>query len=233
MPLPVACFNKNVNPRPLLTSLISYWKLEEASGNRVDSHGSNTLSPNGTPGNAAGKIGNALALATASSQYLNIADNATLSVASTSFTFTGWIYLASDMVGAILSKDNEGLDREYLMYRHTDGNVYWEVFDSGGATYARALVAGPALTTWAFFAAWFDASTSKVSLSINNGAANTSGGTVTPWDGTEDFRIGAHAGATPIYFDGRIDEVGYWKRVLTANERTMLYNGGTGMQYPF
>jgi hypothetical protein len=31
--------------------LVSFWELDEASGNRVDAHGSNDLSPTGTPGN--------------------------------------------------------------------------------------------------------------------------------------------------------------------------------------
>ena len=34
------------------------------------------------------------------------------------------------------------------------------------------------------------------------------------------------------YFDGLIDEVGLWRRVLTAQERTDLWNGGAGLTYP-
>ena len=29
--------------------------------------------------------------------------------------------------------------------------------------------------------------------------------------------------------NGRIDEVGIWKRVLTSDERTAIYNGGAGL----
>src|SRR5206468_1328963 len=35
------------------------------------------------------------------------------------------------------------------------------------------------------------------------------------------------------YLDGRLDGVGFWKRVLTANERADLFNGGVGVEYPF
>ena len=31
--------------------------------------------------------------------------------------------------------------------------------------------------------------------------------------------------------DGRLDQVGVWKRVLTADERTWLYNSGNGRSY--
>ena len=32
----------------------------------------------------------------------------------------------------------------------------------------------------------------------------------------------------PVHWDGRIDEVGFWKRVLTARNRSQLYNNGFG-----
>jgi hypothetical protein len=44
------------------------------------------------------------------------------------------------------------------------------------------------------------------------------------------MRIGAFAYAG-IYTNGSIDEVGFWKRVLTADERTWLYNSGAGRTY--
>lgn len=34
-------------------------------------------------------------------------------------------------------------------------------------------------------------------------------------------------------FNGDIDEVGYWNRVLTPTELTELYNSGNGITYPF
>lgn len=34
----------------------------------------------------------------------------------------------------------------------------------------------------------------------------------------------------PGYFDGRIDSVGFWKRVLNFDERTQLYNSGNGLE---
>ena len=35
------------------------------------------------------------------------------------------------------------------------------------------------------------------------------------------------------YYNGAIDEIGLWSRVLTATEVTALYNSGVGIQYPF
>ena len=52
-------------------------------------------------------------------------------------------------------------------------------------------------------------------------------------DGADGFASGARTDTVPSYFDGRIDEVGLWKRVLSASECTCLVNSGTGCLYPF
>lgn len=39
--------------------------------------------------------------------------------------------------------------------------------------------------------------------------------------------FGAH------YFNGSVDECGYWSRALSSTEITELYNGGAGFSYPF
>jgi RHS repeat-associated protein len=53
------------------------------------------------------------------------------------------------------------------------------------------------------------------------------------YSGTANFEIGRRAGCSPIgcNFGGRIDEVGLWKRVLTPEERSALYNAGAGRTY--
>ncbi len=43
----------------LTDNLSAYWKLDEASGTRVDSAGSNDLTSNNSVGQAVGKLGNA------------------------------------------------------------------------------------------------------------------------------------------------------------------------------
>src|SRR5262245_27182846 len=40
----------------LLDNLVSYWKLDEASGNAIDSVGTNTLTANNAPGTGAGIV---------------------------------------------------------------------------------------------------------------------------------------------------------------------------------
>ena len=76
----------------LLTDLVSYWKLDEASGDALDSHGTNNLTVNGSIGTAAGKIGSARDLeSSGSDQYFSLADNASLSTGDIDFSVAGWV----------------------------------------------------------------------------------------------------------------------------------------------
>ena len=70
-------------------------------------------------------------------------------------------------------------------------------------------------------------------VSINDGTVDTRTTTITMVGGDGDFALGyIDLGAT-VYFDGRLDEVSFWKRLHTAAERTALYNNGNGLRYPF
>jgi hypothetical protein len=71
-----------------------------------------------------------------------------------------------------------------------------------------------------------------LNIQVNNGPVDSlpysSGVAIS----TSPFAIGATGNAIDL-LDGAVDEVGFWKRVLTAQERTALYNSGLGLTYPF
>src|SRR5262245_58597574 len=76
----------------LLDSLVSYWKLDEASGNALDAHGSNNLTEGGTGGvgTATGKINGGRDFESADSDIFTLADNADLSTGEIDFSFSLW-----------------------------------------------------------------------------------------------------------------------------------------------
>jgi len=75
--------------------LVSYWNLDEASGNRADSHGSNTLTDNNTvtsatngyPANLPGRVASFVA---ANSEYLSLSSG--IAELDDQFTLAGWVY---------------------------------------------------------------------------------------------------------------------------------------------
>jgi YD repeat-containing protein len=76
--------------------------------------------------------------------------------------------------------------------------------------------------------AWHDAGADTINIQVNNGSVDSTAWTLGVYDGNAPFNIGRIGGDSPSYHDGAIDEVVLYKRVLTLDERTWLYNGGGG-----
>lgn len=214
----------------LLTDLAAYWKLDEASGTRVDSYSNaQDLTDNNTVTSTAGKQGNAARFAVANSEYLSRGDSATLSVSS-SFSFAFWFRTTTDQTSSgFVEKEND-----YKVMKNNSDNVVFTVFDSAsGSISAQATGTSIANNTWYFVVATYDHGDKKARLYINNGSEELSPGALTngPKDGAGNFYMGIDTAIG--WYDGDVDEVGFWKKVLTSTERTTLYNSGNGVTYPF
>lgn len=228
---------------PLLNGLISYWKLDETTGNRVDSHGSNTLVPQNSPGYAAGKIGNAADFDRTVPNYLSCAAPAGMPSGTQAWTVTFWLYLDSYTVAT-----NYQIP---LIYRSGSwtGNfqgfapvVRWDtgalaVFvynGAAGSPYSIVTHAPNAtLGEWQFVDICYTGTQARCRRNCTDLAgwtACTAG-------------IGTVAEGTPLTIsrnwdvaglDGRMDEVGLWVgRALSDDDLALLYNAGSGLTYPF
>jgi hypothetical protein len=220
----------------LTTSLISYWELEEASGTRNDSHSTNHLTDNNTVLSAAGKVGNAADFERDNGEFLDRADNAALSTGNIDFTVCAWIKLESLSGGlkqTIVAK-GDGSNAEYVLRTTTDDKGEFFVYGSaafGNSGVITASTFGTLSTgTWYFFVAWHDSVADTLNIQINNGTPESTSHTLGVFDSTAHFQIGSYSDFNEA-FDGLIDQVGFWKRVLTAPERTSLYNSGNGLSY--
>lgn len=229
----------------LKRALAAYWKLNEANGNRADSVGATTLTDNNTVLSAAGKLGTAADFELSTSEYLSASSNAAVGTGDVDFTLAAWIKAESidgtTLNHTIFGKDATavGADREYVLRITGGGSPVFTfiVYKSGPtAVILNATAFGaPATATWYFVVAWHDFNADMIYLQINNGVvyAQATGGALQA-AGAGEFRLGARNSAgNPDYFDGLIDEAGIWKRILSPEERTALYNGGVGLSYPF
>lgn len=223
----------------LFTGLVSYWKLDETSGTRVDSVTAtgNNLTAVNSPGYAAGVQGNATFFNIASLQCLSIADNATLKTGDADFTFCAWAYLSNNVQNyTILSKYQvTGNQREYSLVYNSSANRFRWIVSSTGAnniTIDANNLGAPALNTWYFIVCWHDSVNNQIAIQVNNGTPNTLSWSGGVFVGTSNFLIGARDGPAD-YWTGRIDEVLFSKRVYASDERTALYNSGSGTTHPF
>jgi hypothetical protein len=226
--------------RSLLTdNLNSYWKLGEATGaTRSDSVGTNHLaSVNAVALNASGIQGGCASFTAASAMQLNIADNASLSTGDIDFSFACWVFTATfGSFGTMASKGWDsvaGGQREWILYVDTSvGNKPFFGIDNGTVNGGVTSTVGLSTSTWYLIACWHDSVNNLIGVSVNTTATTTTHSTGAQ-DGTAQFHIGSSSSTHNIYWNGRIDEAAFWKRVLTAGDLTELYNGGLGLTYPF
>lgn len=218
----------------LKTSLISHWSLEEASGNRADDFGSNTLTDNNTVTQNTGKVGNAGQFTAANTETLSVADNAGLSVTDVDFTIAGWIYL--DSLGAVrtwASKSTDPTDRGWAAYINSDDKAHFVVRNSGDSAYVDVTAStfgALSVSTWYFIICDYDSTGDTIGISVNNGTRDTAalaGGTR---DTAVDFILGADS-VTNDLWNGRIDEVAFWKKLLSVSDKAAIYNSGNGLAW--
>lgn len=220
-------------------SLVAFWELEEASGGRNDSFGDNILSSANLVGRGTGKVGFAADFERSSSQFLIADNNVPLQMGDIDFTICAWVNLESKSASmSIVTKDNDtpASSRDYTLDFNLASLKFRFYINGGGAPdliVSTEDLVDPALGTWYFLVAWHDSVADTLNLQVDNGTPNahTTSGTV-PQTSNASFEIGARAfSGFEDFFDGLIDQVGVWKRVLTSDERTALYNGGNGLSY--
>lgn len=226
----------------LIDNLVAYWKLDEASGNAIDAHGSNTLTDTNSVGTGTGVINSARDFESGSTQYCTIADNTDLSTGNIDFTFSFWINIESNnnyrnVLGKGSAWSQAGVEYHVWLNQDAGQRVVWEVGTDGFASLVNVTAnnAGNLSTgTWYFVVVWHDSVANEIGISVNDGTPDTTAHSAGVWDSDKAFSIG-NMGSTGggQTWDGLIDEVGFWKRVLTSGERTQLYNGGAGLAYPF
>lgn len=230
-------------PSSLLTGIVSYWKMDEASGTRVDSvlTTGNDLADNNTVTQNPGKIAGAGQFTAANSEFLSRASNASLQTGDIAFTWAGWVYLDSLVNGTMLAKwGTDAGSREYISFFNHDDHAPNDRFtfgvstDGNAGTFVDATTFGaPSTATWYHLGMWHDPTANTINIRVNNGAANSAAFATGVRSGATTFVFGRLGSASLYYLNGRWDEVGFWKRLLTDQEWTTLYNGGNGMTYPF
>lgn len=215
-------------------SMVAYYELNEASGDRVDLHGSITMVDTNTVTSAAGKQGNAALFTSANAEYLNASTGTGLRPRDQDWCCWGWVY-ATTLPGTfptIFSACSGGTVGYSLLYNHSSARFEFYVNSGVANYYAQASTFGaPSAGTWYFIYAEYNDATNTIGISINDGAKDTASGPGASIN-TSDYPVmlGAHY-LLGRYWNGRIDEFGISNRLLTADEITFLYNSGSGRTY--
>lgn len=230
-------------PSPLLTDLVFSLKwdgsqfINAVTGLAMVDHGSVAKADPVVSGAA-----DAGAFVAASSKYLSTPDTAALSIGDVAMTVAAWIKMPTPVEAAnvaycaqwLSAGDQRAWVLQYDQSSHADKFAFQAspTGISSGTTIFSATLPTPAVQDTAYFvAAWHDPTANKLYLQVDNGAIYSADYANGIFNSSADFTIGSVANPA-LYANGSIS-VDMWKRLLTVDERTALWNGGAGSKYPF
>lgn len=209
----------------LQDNLVSYWKLD---GNSNDSVGSNNGTDSNVSYNASyGKIGQG-ALFNGISSYISTPTGSRITANG---TISCWFKTTSTATYQEIF-GNETANEYHRVAMTATGQIYVYILTGGvekvnltsTQTYRDGL--------WHHLVMRWGIGGMKIYVDGVNilSSADTSYG-----NGTVGIQIGVNynVGTRVWYFNGNIDEFGFWSRALTSTEITQLYNSGAGLTYPF
>lgn len=211
-----------------IAAMAAWWKMDEESGTRVDSHGDHDASvASGAPGYVEGVIENAVSLASATADFLQTDTHADMMGGARDWTICFWVnfsslnsesYLLSDMISF------------YIW--NIDDYVIMEVVDEFLDPVAAA-EGYFTLDQWEFMVFWYNSSEGQAYFQLNDDepvTTSTSPGTVpSPQPSLLSFGTTFYEG---LYADASLDEVAWFPgHILSAEDRTFLYNSGSGVTY--
>jgi hypothetical protein len=130
----------------LTDNLVSYWKLDESSGNAADSVGSNTGTNVGSIAYSAGKINNGATMG--SSKRFDCGVTGINITGKQAFTFAMWAKVSSYTSQNMFTYNIEGVNK--IQIQPYSGNIYFQ----RGADYSD--VTGITSTEWQFFVITYD-----------------------------------------------------------------------------
>lgn len=221
----------------LSDNVIAAYHFDTSPGLLVDSSPSAwDLTNNNSVTSGTGKLAQDATMARSSSQYLSKSAEAGMDVSDLTVSF--WVKFASfaDYEACVSRWNEAGAVRSWAITCFSDGKLY--VYNSSDGS-GNAYISSTALSTgvWYHIVVVYDSSDAVTGKRIYiNGSLDTSGAMSGIKTGTSTaLQIGnaVQFGGTTAYFDGQIDEVDIWSVALTGSDVTTLYNGGSGLAYPF
>ncbi len=216
----------------LLVNLVSYWKMDEASGTRVDERGSYNLTATGTVNDVSGVLNNA-ALIDAAGKYLtgsssilgdcNAAGGLTVNLWIKPTSFGGYRSVMDCAIDAFFT----GRRLSFFIDSSTIG--YWTSRGSGAST-DTPLTFSTGFTTgaWQMLTITIDGTTANIYRNASIVATIASGVDV---PSAAPFTLGDNPSSGGSRYDGAYDEGAVWKRVLSTGDITNLYNSGSALPY--
>lgn len=224
--------NTNADTIDLLCGLVGYWHFQEPAWDGtvnevVDSsgNGNHGTAAGGATTVAGGKIGRGGVFVPGTSDAITVSDAQALRMINGG-TIAAWIKPESageNNVGRVIDKASAGVNGYALVTRSSQG-MSIVVGGVGSVTGDNVITWGQ----WNHVVAYFDSSGRRMWINNSEVTLTNPTDTTLPADVAGSVFISRFAGSAARFFDGNIDELKTWERVLSLAERTKLYNSGRG-----
>jgi prepilin-type N-terminal cleavage/methylation domain-containing protein len=245
---PIIIITPTPTPTTLTNGLVSYWNMDQPSGNLIDSVSSYTGVVTGTTSINPGKINRGRSF-NGSPDYVTITHNSNLNPGTGDFSLSYWMYYTGQR-GGVAKSTGDPTCFSCSGYTGWDlivnsDKIIWATVGTSQSKF-RNINAPITPNQWTLLTMTWQASTGILKLYVNgalSGTDSTGSGTVGNINFSTNMVIGCLA--TPYcsgsnLLKGQIDEVGIWNRALTGpttnctdqpgSEVCKLYNSGNGRQ---
>src|SRR5215469_5762825 len=193
----------------LLNSLGSYWKLDEAGGltTLADAHSTHPLIYSAGSSNPFGGFINNCQYFTSSDQA-GVAATTDFDVSAGSFSFRIWLRI-------------DAITADYLIFAIGGANLEYHSATGFRCNYGSGHVDTVPVTvnTVIHLVCWYDSVAQTLNIRVNDATTYTASGITPVGAGAQSAQLGANAS---YGFMGEVDEIGLWKRILSAAEQTAL-----------
>ncbi len=212
----------------LSTDLISFWRLEETSGTNVtdsynNNHGTSSVNISGIT--SIGKIGNAFNF---SGSKVTITEESSLQPEKISISF--WIKPTSSALREIIIKGNAHNAHHWEFYQQSSWRMGVRFNSRNFDEITSAFLSS---SEWKHVVITYDQDLASDNVKFYvNGDLHDSWNYSTPINYATDYDIVLGSYPDGAYsYQGHIDEIGLWGRVLTISEVKKIYNKGEGIFY--
>lgn len=217
----------------ITTDMVGWWPLNEASGDALDANGSNNMTQVGTITRVSGKLSNAADFDPNEHFHTSTATpNGGNNDWCVAFWFNPDLVANADIL-CTCGQYNSGSISGYN-FSITLKSASTIGIDLGVASVWQSVESSATISAgnWYFCEAYYIASTNTLGIRINNGTPDETVITGTPQNVTSPSLIIGAQRSGYGGFNGKMDEVVAWNRVLTSTESDGLWNDGAGVAYP-
>jgi len=200
--------------------LVSYYKLDETSGDVVDSHGDNNGTNYGATRGVAGKINNAFSFD--GDDYVEVPNDASLNFGSGNFTISIWVkYSSSDLMKFVMKGAEGGGGKRYALVTY-DGKISVAIDDD---TVAKNVLSTETYndSKWHYVVGVRDGNNLRLYIDNVEETPTDITGYGDIDDATRPLVFGRRSDTSEGFYTGLLDEIIIWNRTLTSDEISQLF----------